>query len=1097
MPDTTWQVVTHVPDSTTLDTLVWDFAELDGVMYVGGSFAQVRQGSGYTPQNQAFLAAFDVDTGVWIDTFRPVLDGAVFTVEVAADGSHLVIGGEFTGGLAAIDPASGARWGSWDTTVAHDVSDYVVMDLEPDGVGGWYIGGTFTHVDDGTGQQRRGRLARLDAAGNLDAQWRPSANGGRVWTLARSVTQNWVHIGGYHVSTNSQPESGYFSTVSAVNGDLITTVPHEYPEGAISSEGFIAQKIHGIVSTPETLWVGGEPHTLIALDPNTLEVQRFWFTNRGLGDVSAGGDTQAIFVTDDRVYAGCHCWGSVGQYEPLAPGEWEDYRAWVAWFATQSNPSVKAVFAVDRAGRELSETFQPVLTGDDGVWAIIEDSNGNMWFGGEFTSAAGSYPGGFVRYSEGGAPTPDDVVPTGSDWRHQNSSVTPAAAWNTVGYNDASWASGPGQLGFGDGDEATVLDRNLWGRSAYFRHEVDLQNTATASAVALEVVADDGFVAYVNGVEVGRVRVPDGPLSATTFATEAIWGAAERTPTRLEVPPSLLVDGANVIAVQVHNSSNGGDLSFDASLQADSTAPLTDPDPPQPAGPPPPLLWSDYNTDTRVTLRWTHDLASDAVSYNVYRDGVLIYSAATTAYTDQNVVAGAQYQYRISSTNADGQESALGNAVDVTAGVRTFNTRAWIRHPNYEWQLTQTDPGDGWADPDFDDTAWATGERRVGYGENGLDTVVPQTSNDLWLRATQVVPASRANPDALLVFLNRDDAAAVYINGHEVARDNMAPGPFGNPLRSLWGGSNERTQYLLIPGDLIVEGENTFAVHVRNSAGSGDMQGYLGLLGFNWPNLPGPAPSAPSAPSASVGTDSVQLSWAPATDDGAVASYLIRRDGVPIGSSWTTDFHDPAPTGDHTYEIIAMDDDANKGPAVSLFVNGPVQPPDPPVETALVDAATTWRFLDDGTDPGATWRDLGHDDAAWLTGTGQFGFGDGDEATELARGSRGYFFRTTFDATDVASVTALDLGVIRDDGIAVYLNGVEVYRDNLATDAAFDSLADGAVWGADERDPMPVVIDPSLLVEGTNVLTVEVHNESTNGGDLSFAADLVSTAPAP
>ena len=56
-------------------------------------------------------------------------------------------------------------------------------------------------------------------------------------------------------------------------------------------------------------------------------------------------------------------------------------------------------------------------------------------------------------------------------------------------------------------------------------------------------------------------------------------------------------------------------------------------------------------------------------------------------------------------------------------------------------------------------------------------------------------------------------------------------------------------------------------------------------------------------------------------------------------------------------------------------------------------------------------------------------FGDGDEATTVSGGNITYLFRTTFMAGDAADELWLEL--LRDDSAVVYLNGVEVLRDNL------------------------------------------------------------------
>jgi hypothetical protein len=718
----------------------------------------------------------------------------------------------------------------------------------------------------------------------------------------------WI-VSGRFVSIDAQPDTGYFATVDAATGALAAAVPHGYPEGAISSEGFISQKLYAVVATDDAVWLGGEPHVLIELDPDTLTTRRFWYTNPGLGDVGGGGDIQAIAVTEDRVWAGCHCWGSVGQFDPLAPGEWSNYRDWVQWFRTQANPPVRAVFGVDRAGSELADAFQPELTGDDGVWAIIEDSNGVMWFGGEFTSASGRYPGGFVRYADTEDPTPIELVAAGSRWSYWHDPAAPPTNWRSDAFDASAWPVGRAELGFGDGDEATVLDPQRWTRSAYFRQEFTLTDTDTATALALEVVADDGYVAWLNGTEVERVNLAPGPVGHTQWATASIWGSAEQTPTRTSLPVGLLRDGVNVLTVQVANG-NTGDLSFAASLHADASQPLVGPPPLGPPPEPAPMLVSDLTTPTQVTLRWTHPTGADVATYEVRRDGVVI-GTSSTSFSDTDVVAGATHVYDVVTVGLDGQRSRPSNAVTATVGQRADSGRSWARTQGAGWRWTATEPAADWTAPDFDDAAWSTGSGRIGHDTGGLDTDTGPTS-DLWLRSTFTVSSARSTPEQILLFVDRDDGIVVHLNGAEVHRDNLPVGPISmatEPRVGVWRPNDRALHYAMIPGDLLRAGTNTVAVRLVNSTGSTDIKARLGMLSLDYdrPGIAGSSPTRPSGLAAVAGASGVSLTWRPSSDDGVVTGYVVLRDGAAVGASATPGFFDPAPAGDHTYTVVAVD----------------------------------------------------------------------------------------------------------------------------------------------------------------------------------------------
>lgn len=164
---------------------------------------------------------------------------------------------------------------------------------------------------------------------------------------------------------------------------------------------------------------------------------------------------------------------------------------------------------------------------------------------------------------------------------------------------------------------------------------------------------------------------------------------------------------------------------------------------------------------------------------------------------------------------------------------------------------------------------------------------------------------------------------------------------------------------------------------------------------------------------------------------------------------------------------------------------------------ALVPAGATWKYLDDGSDQSVAWRQPGFDDSAWAAGPAQLGYGDGDEATVVSYGPNANdkyittYFRHRFAVPNPSQVRALLLHLLRDDGAAVYLNGVEVYRGNLPDGAVSSSAAAGwTVTGADENEFLVTSILPGLLRPGSNVLAVELHQDAATSSDLSFDLEL-------
>ncbi|MEZ5021653.1 MAG: M12 family metallo-peptidase, partial [Chitinophagales bacterium] len=160
----------------------------------------------------------------------------------------------------------------------------------------------------------------------------------------------------------------------------------------------------------------------------------------------------------------------------------------------------------------------------------------------------------------------------------------------------------------------------------------------------------------------------------------------------------------------------------------------------------------------------------------------------------------------------------------------------------------------------------------------------------------------------------------------------------------------------------------------------------------------------------------------------------------------------------------------------------------------LIPFGSFWKYKDDGSNQGTAWRADGFNDASWLSGPAQLGFGDGDEATIINDNDQiTNYFRTTFNVVNVSSIASLDLDLVRDDGAVVYINGVEVWRDNMPIGAVnYQTLALG---NADpENGIYSTTISPSILVNGLNTIAVEIHQVNTTSSDVSFDLRLEATS---
>lgn len=160
------------------------------------------------------------------------------------------------------------------------------------------------------------------------------------------------------------------------------------------------------------------------------------------------------------------------------------------------------------------------------------------------------------------------LVPKGGTWFYQSTNP-PASNWNQVGYNDSSWSSGTALLGYGLGDETTVINpgSNI---TTYFRYDFNLSDVELYSNLWLQLEAYDGAVVYLNGSNIASLRMPASNLTPRTLATSVVSGVTAQTYYAFNVSSYLhLLSTNNVLAVEVHKgATNGTHLGLDGALFA-------------------------------------------------------------------------------------------------------------------------------------------------------------------------------------------------------------------------------------------------------------------------------------------------------------------------------------------------------------------------------------------------------------------------------------------------------------------------------------------------------------------------------------------------
>lgn len=234
-----------------------------------------------------------------------------------------------------------------------------------------------------------------------------------------------------------------------------------------------------------------------------------------------------------------------------------------------------------------------------------------------------------------------------------------------------------------------------------------------------------------------------------------------------------------------------------------------------------------------------------------------------------------------------------------------------------------------------------------------------------------------------------------------------------------------------------------------------------------------------------------------ATDfEGAVASVDFYQNGSLLNTDNSSPFAytwNGVAVGGYALTAVATDGAglATTSAPINITVSSMT-----PIVTMFIASNSIWRYLDNGSDQGTAWRGTGFNDNTWATGPAQLGFGDGDEATVVASNAQiTTYFRRTFNVSDASSYTNLALWLLRDDGGVVHLNGTEIFRSSTAPSGTIAFDTPFTLGPDNEVDTTNIVNPGSLLVNGNNVLAVEIHQNTAVSSDISFDFQLVGTAP--
>ncbi len=700
------------------------------------------------------------------------------------------------------------------------------------------------------------------------------------------------------------------------------------------------------------------------------------------------------------------------------------------------------------------------------------------------------------------------LVPLGSVWSYLDNGSNQGTNWIAPDFDESGWTNGPTELGYGDGDEARVVEDNVTPGyvatdqdryiTTYFRRAFVVPPGATFSSLTLALERDDAGVVYLNGREV--LRSPNLPAAPTVidYLTLATGQGIEDTIDTVSLATTNLVAGTNVFAVEIHQqAASSSDISFNLQLtglpniirnQSPSVA-LTNP-----------IVNAYFLAPATIPLDATASDADGTVAkVEFFADGVKLGEDTSSPYALawNNPPVGAHVLHAVATDDQGATETSAQIPVVVydAAGwpvakitspadgvvmegptnlILTATANAIGGVTNVQFLSNGVLIGNDDASPYS--VVWSSN-----FGSNGL-VVVASDSNGA--RGTSAVVSVRitippTNTVAPSIAAQLPAAASTVTN-----------------LTTIQVTFSERVSGV-DASDLLVNGvaatnvvgsesNYTFAV-VQPAYGAVNItwaSGH-GIEDFGFPsNLPfdatGPGatwiyqlvdrtPPTIAARVPAAGTTVTNLTQITVTFSEAVSgvdAWDLLVNGTPAfgfsdnGSTYTFAISQPAAgTVNVSWDVDHGISDLAASPnSFNHLAAGAAWSFTLDTRTTLVQSNSTWLYVKGTTEaasPPDAWRTNSFDDSGWTNGATPFVFGEasltnatipGTSVADMANnGYSSIYLRRKFVVTEASVVTNLLFNHQSDDGFIAWINGVEVLRYNMpAGEVAYNGSATAA-----------------------------------------------------
>ena len=193
-------------------------------------------------------------------------------------------------------------------------------------------------------------------------------------------------------------------------------------------------------------------------------------------------------------------------------------------------------------------------------WSVSDkDDNPKKWIFPDISINANDYLLVWASGKDrGNSNTFRTLINWGDEFRYIIPDNQTSNNWKNLDFDDDNWQTGNSGFGYGDGDDETIIPNGTL--SLFIRKTFTINDLNDIESLILDVDYDDAFVAYINGVEVGRRNISGNPplYNSVPYTDHESAIYKNGKPDRITISnfDGIINSGENIFALQAHNISN-------------------------------------------------------------------------------------------------------------------------------------------------------------------------------------------------------------------------------------------------------------------------------------------------------------------------------------------------------------------------------------------------------------------------------------------------------------------------------------------------------------------------------------------------------------